>query len=74
MKDGAVYNIVREKPKGGPDNPLTFDEVTAKFRGCMGSADRKIPAENADKIIELVKNLETLEDSRELTALLTWEA
>ena len=40
----------------------------------MGSADRKIPAENADKIIELVKNLETLEDSRELTALLTWEA
>lgn len=74
MKDGTVYNIIREKPKGGPDNPLTFDEVTAKFRGCMGSADRKIPAENADKIIELVKNLETLEDSRELTALLTWEA
>ena len=73
MKDGTVHNIVREKPKGSPDNPLSFEEVAVKFNGCMNSADRKIPAENAGKLVELVRELEYVDDSRVLTGLLTWE-
>ena len=74
MKDGQVHTMTREKPKGTPENPLSFDDVVAKYRGCLQSADRHIPPANADKILEIVKDLESLKDTRELTKLIAWES
>ncbi|MCL2337413.1 MAG: MmgE/PrpD family protein [Firmicutes bacterium] len=73
MKDGAVHTKMRETPKGTPDDPLTFDDVLVKFRGCLKSAERHISPANADQILELVTDLENLKDTTELTKLIVWE-
>jgi 2-methylcitrate dehydratase PrpD len=54
--------------KGDPVDPLTDAEVEEKFRGL---ATRVIPAEQAQQVIAAVEKLETLDDIRQLTSLLT---
>jgi len=54
MKDGTEYSAHRAKPKGDPSNPMTFDEIAAKFRSVALLA---IPASQADQLIEKVYNL-----------------
>jgi 2-methylcitrate dehydratase PrpD len=54
--------------KGSPANPMSDDEVAAKFREC--AAWGGLSAANAEKIIERVFDLERLPRSRELTRLL----
>lgn len=72
MKNGEVYSVTLDHPKGTPEDPLSFDDVVAKFRGCLQSADMPIPAENGEKIIDIVKDIENLGDIRELTKLIIW--
>jgi 2-methylcitrate dehydratase PrpD len=68
MKDGRVIKGSADFGKGSPANPMTYEEVADKFHGCCDFA--KWPKEKADRIVEMVRNLEQLADVRELTALL----
>ena len=72
MKSGDVYSVMLTHPKGTPEDPLSFDDVVQKFRGCLDSADRPIPAENGEKILALVRDIEALDDIRELERLIIW--
>ena len=54
--------------KGSPVNPMSDEELAAKFREC--AAWGKLPRANADKVVDLVFNLEKLKSIRELTRLL----
>jgi len=54
--------------KGSPANPMTDDELAAKFREC--AAWGKLPGKSADKVVDKVFNLEKLKKVRELTKLL----
>jgi len=54
--------------KGSPANPMSDAEVADKFREC--AAWGGLPRAHADKIINLVYNLERLQSTRELTRLL----
>jgi 2-methylcitrate dehydratase PrpD len=69
MKDGKVYSGRAEFAKGSPSNPMSYDEVADKFRGCAEFA--KWPAEKTDSVIAAVKSLEGVSDVSKLTPALT---
>ena len=70
-KDGKSYTEQVDLPRGHLKNPMTQEEVEQKFRRFAATA---VSDERAQKIIDLVGQLETLSSVRELTALLggTW--
>ncbi len=72
MKDGATYSKEMLTATGSPEKPATFDECVAKFQGCVEFSESPMPKENADKIIATVKELEKLDDVRDLIKLLVW--
>ena len=69
MKDGRVITGRAQFAKGSPANPMSYEEVSDKFRGCADFA--KWPKKKADTIIEAVKSLESAPDMKNLTAALT---
>jgi 2-methylcitrate dehydratase PrpD len=69
LKDGRVLSGRAEFAKGSPANPMSYDEVADKFRGCAEFA--RWPAAKTEAVIAAVKSLETLPDVRKLTAALT---
>lgn len=68
-KDGTVITGRAEFAKGSPSNPMSYDELADKFRGCAEFA--RWPAAKAEAVIAAVKSLETLPDVGKLTAALT---
>jgi 2-methylcitrate dehydratase PrpD len=72
LKDGKVITGRAAFGKGSPANPMTFDEAAEKFRGCAEYADW--PREKTEKIIALVRALETAADVSELSPLLSANA
>src|SRR3954471_9648723 len=69
LKDGRVLSGRAEFAKGSPANPMTYDEVADKFRGCAEFT--KWPTAKTEAVIAAVKSLETLPDVGKLTAALT---
>jgi hypothetical protein len=68
LADGRKIGGRADFGKGSPSNPMTDGELAAKFREC--AAWGKLPKANADKVVNLVFNLEKLKSIRELTRLL----
>jgi 2-methylcitrate dehydratase PrpD len=68
LKDGRAVSGRADFGKGSPAKPMSYEEVADKFRGCAEFA--RWPADKTERIVELVRNLETLDSTRELTALL----
>jgi len=66
MKDGSEYKAFLSKPKGDPENPLSFDELAAKYRSAARPA---ISEEAAEKLLGTVKQLETARDMRDIVQL-----
>jgi 2-methylcitrate dehydratase PrpD len=69
LKDGKVLSGRAEFAKGSPANPMSYDEVADKFRGCAEFA--KWPTAKTEAVIAAVKSLESLPDVSKLTAALT---
>jgi len=68
LKDGQIISGRADFGKGSPANPMSYDEVADKFRGCAEFADWD--SDRAEQIIETVRSLEQLESVKELTKLL----
>lgn len=68
LKNGKTLSGRAEFAKGSPANPMSFDEVSDKFRGCAEFA--KWPAAKTEAIVKFVASLETASDIRQLAALL----
>jgi 2-methylcitrate dehydratase PrpD len=68
LADGRSIGGRADFGKGSPANPMSDDELAAKFREC--AAWGKLPRANAEKVVEMVFNLEKLKRIRELTRLL----
>jgi len=58
-KNGDAYSVRIDYPKGDPENPLTWNELIAKFRGLV-SPVFSITEQN--HIIEKIRSLEQVED------------
>jgi 2-methylcitrate dehydratase PrpD len=68
-KDGRTISGRADFGKGSPINPMSYDEVADKFRGCAAFAEW--PSEKANEVVERVRKLEDVSDVRTLTALLS---
>lgn len=68
LKDGRKISGRADFGKGSPTNPMSDEELANKFHEC--AAWGKLPRANADKIVDLVFNLEKVKSIRELTRLL----
>ena len=65
-REGKVYSKGTEYCKGDPQQPMTYEEVIGKF---LSQTEGGILRDKADKIIDLVENLEQLSDICEITRL-----
>jgi 2-methylcitrate dehydratase PrpD len=67
LTDGRVVRERQDRPRGGPDAPLTRQELEAKFRG---NARLALPDARVEEIIRGVGGLAAAPDLGELTASL----
>ena len=68
LKEGRTISARADHGKGHIANPISEDEVAAKFSDCAEYA--RWPKIKAERAIELILRLEALDDVSELTALL----
>ena len=68
LHDASSISGEADFAKGSPVNPMTFYEVADKFRGCCRFADW--PADKAERIVELLGSLETLDSLTPLSEAL----
>lgn len=64
--DGATWTNFVHTPRGYPSNPLTEDELRAKFRN---QAEKAISSRAIDGLIDAIDALETLDNVEELVEL-----
>jgi 2-methylcitrate dehydratase PrpD len=69
LKNGHTISGRADFGKGSPSDPMSYDEVAEKFRGCAAFA--QWPSSKANQVIDMVRKLEDVSDVRTLTALLT---
>jgi len=68
LRDGTQYSHEVLYAKGSPENPLTHEELTTKYRDCAGTV---LPPEVKERSLEMVFNIEELGDITELCELIT---
>lgn len=71
LRDGSHYSRQIDHSRGEPQNPMSLDEITSKFRDC---AQLVLKPQNMENIIELVSNLESLKDTTELMNIIIGES
>ncbi len=67
LKDGRTISGRADVAKGNPANPMSYEEVAAKFLDCAAFA--KWPVTKAKAILEMVRRIEKVADVGALTAL-----
>jgi 2-methylcitrate dehydratase PrpD len=65
LADGRTVEETQDHPRGGPDAPMTAEELDAKFRGNAGLA---LPAGRVTRAIAHVSRLDTASHVRTLIA------
>lgn len=66
MKDGTEYRNFLAKPKGDPDNPLSLEELSEKYKT---AAILAVSQKQIDALIAKIKILEKIENMNEIVAL-----
>jgi 2-methylcitrate dehydratase PrpD len=67
LKSGQTYSREAQHAKGGPEFPLSEDELRSKFFDC---AKKAIPTESAQRALEHIQRLETLDSVRPVCDLI----
>ena len=62
MKDGTKLTAHSTSPRGGPTNPLSFAELTEKFRRCAAYGETPLSTSKTEQIIRLIENMESVVD------------
>jgi 2-methylcitrate dehydratase len=65
-EDGQRLEAEVDTPKGDPKNPLTWDELAGKFRGCAAGI---LPEDRIENAILLVGRLDEMADIHELISI-----
>jgi 2-methylcitrate dehydratase PrpD len=69
-RDGRTLSKTVQYPKGDPNNFLSKEEFTTKFRKCLDHSSPKIREENIEKVIDLIGRLEDIPDAGNIPKLL----
>ena len=67
LRNGQMLERTVNKAKGNPENPLSFEELTQKFRAC---AKGVLDDDHADKILHLIDKMEAIADISDVIRLL----
>ena len=70
-KGGKVYTERVDYPYGHPRNPITSDDLIAKFKDCTSYSAKPLSEENLTRVIDMLLNLEKVKDVRELIDLVS---
>jgi aconitate decarboxylase len=57
--------------RGSIQNPLSTEELIAKFKDCAGYAKNPLSASVVDRLINRILNLEQVKDIAEVTSILS---
>jgi 2-methylcitrate dehydratase PrpD len=68
LTDGRVIRERQDRPRGGPDAPLTREELEEKFRG---NATLAVSSEQAERLVRGVRELAVAGGVADITAALT---
>jgi len=71
LESGEIYSRKVDVAKGDPRNPLSTDELINKYRDCVRPF---LSAEDTDKSLDLLLNLESNRDIAELMDIFTFKA
>ncbi len=69
-KRGGVYSQRIDIPKGHPRNPMTDEELAAKFLDCANHAVHPWQEKNLSRLLETIFELEKVEDLSQVVNLL----
>jgi len=69
LKDGRKLEVEMPQIFGHPENPLSHEQNVAKFKRSWASAAKPLSDASADRMIDVVTNLESVEDIRSLIDL-----
>jgi len=67
LKNGQTLTREAQHAKGGPEFPMSEDELRGKFTECARQA---IPAESAQRALDSIQRLETLDNVRQVCDLI----
>jgi len=67
LKNGQTFTREAQHAKGGPEYPMSEDELRGKFTECAREA---LDANGAARALDLLEKLETLADIRPLCEIL----
>jgi 2-methylcitrate dehydratase PrpD len=70
MRGGEEYREDVAHCLGSPERPMSFADVTRKFRECAASSLKPLSPGTIDKVIEMVGRLDTLDDAAVVIRLL----
>ncbi len=69
LKNGTVLEASAGAARGDRDNPMTFDDIVEKYKDCTRGL---LTAEQAERVLTLAQNIESLPDILELSSILTF--
>lgn len=69
LKDGREFYYLNTDPIGGTNNPMTQDDMIAKFKDCCSHAAKPMSEETVNKLIDLCLHLEDVADVNEIIDL-----
>lgn len=67
LKSGTKLQKAVKHPKGNPHDPLSTEQLTAKFLDC---ANRTLPSRKGEQAADLIQKLDTLNNISELMTIL----
>jgi 2-methylcitrate dehydratase PrpD len=68
LRDGKEFSETVWEAKGGPSNPMSWNEIQEKFRKC---ASQVLPDSGVERALETIEQMETLKNVSDLTSILT---
>lgn len=71
LKDGRKFSKVESMLLGNVKNPMTWEQIEHKFWNCTKSSAVDLGQEKYQKIIEICKNLENMDDMNVLLEAMT---
>lgn len=69
-RDGSLYTKRVDSVYGHPNNPMTWKDLTLKFKDCVSYAAKPISRENIKMVVDKIKMLEDAADVSELVRLI----